>query len=89
MYYYSEDVLHRDLRWPNIIFYNNSFYLIDFETAASSGRYHLLSHPSILIYFLNMKGSYSGRGNRNSVSKVYSHESRPTLKKMTFSRYVT
>lgn len=29
---------HRDLRWDNIICYNNAYYLIDFELADYSGQ---------------------------------------------------
>ena len=49
MYYISNDVLHRDLRWPNIIFYEKRFYLIDFETAASSGKY--VSYLTLVLFF--------------------------------------
>jgi hypothetical protein len=38
---FSAGCVHRDLRWPNILYNTatNSYFVIDFETAAESGKY--------------------------------------------------
>ena len=52
-YLHKNNIVHRDLRWPNILKTDNGWMVIDFEMAASPGQYVINHHFSSNSKILN------------------------------------